>query len=120
MSHKFVHIELSTRDQKESGAFYSKVFGWALQEFPDMNYTTFTPGEGEVGGGFNPISDNQPAGTVMAYIHTDDLADTLEKVKANGGEVLLESYDIPGVGTMATFKDPSGNTLSLLQPAEDM
>ena len=72
-----------------------------------------------VGGGFNAVGDENPAGTVMVYIHTDDLAATVSKVREKGGTVLLESYEIPTVGTMATFKDPTGNVLALLQPAPE-
>jgi hypothetical protein len=84
-----------------------------------MDYSTFSSGEERVGGGFNAISDENPAGTVVFYIHTDDLAASVAKVKEMGGEIMVESYEIPTVGTMATFKDPSGNMVSLLQPAPD-
>jgi predicted enzyme related to lactoylglutathione lyase len=83
-----------------------------------MNYSTFTA-EGGSGGGFNPVGENFPSGRVMVYINTPDLKDSLEKIKAHGGKVLLESYDIPTVGTMATFTDPTGNLVSLLQPLEE-
>ena len=52
----------------------------------------------------------------MIYINTPDLEETLQKVKAAGGTIVLDGYDIPTVGRMATFKDPTGNVISLLQP----
>jgi predicted enzyme related to lactoylglutathione lyase len=115
-AHKYVHIELSARDRAESARFYTAVFGWTFTDFPEMNYTS-TGQEVEVGTGLNNISESQPAGTITPYIHTDNLADTVARVRANGGEILLESMDIPGVGTMALFKDSTGNMLGLLQPA---
>ncbi|MBN2500840.1 MAG: VOC family protein [Anaerolineales bacterium] len=118
MSHPIVHIELSAKDHKAAGKFYSSVFGWELQEFPEMNYTTFASGKDAVGGGFNPLSKEYPAGTVMVYIHTDDLDASIEKIKANGGELVTGRYEIPTVGDMATFKDPTGNLMALLQPVE--
>ena len=113
--HQIVHIEISAKNHTEAGEFYASVFGWKVQAFPDMNYTTFDPGEG-VGGGFNPVTDDNPAGMVTVYINTDDLEDTLGKIKAAGGEVILARHDIPTVGTMAIFKDPTGNQLALLKP----
>jgi predicted enzyme related to lactoylglutathione lyase len=80
-----------------------------------MNYTTFSA-EGGTGGGFNPVGENNPAGTVLVYIHTDDLKASVAKIEANGGKILIRNYDIPTVGSMATFQDPTGNTLALLQP----
>lgn len=116
MNHPIVHIEMSSKDHKESAQWYNEIFGWETSEYPGMDYSTFSSGEGRVGGGFNPISDENPVGTVVFYIHTDDLAASVAKVKEKGGEILVESYEIPTVGTMATFKDPSGNIVSLLEP----
>jgi uncharacterized protein len=115
--HPIVHIEISANDHAKAGEFYASVFGWKLKAFPEMNYTTFETGEG-VGGGFNPVSDDNPPGTIMVYINADNLEETLSKIKAAGGKIILESMDIPGVGTMAVFSDPTGNQLALLKPAE--
>jgi len=119
MAHPIVHIEISSKNHKESAQWYKDVFGWETQEFPEQDYSTWSGGDDGVGGGFNQISDDNPAGTITFYLHTDDLAASLAKVKEMGGEIVLESYDIPTVGTMATFKDPSGNMVSLLQPEPD-
>jgi len=117
MAHKHLitHIEFSTKDIEESKKFYSDVFEWKIEDFPDMNYATFEA-EGGTGGGFSPVSDQTPSGSILVYINTPELDKTLEKIRAAGGTILLEGYDIPGVGRMATFKDPTGNTVALLQP----
>ena len=114
--HHIVHIELSAADHKAAAQFYAEVFGWQTQEFAEMNYSTFAA-EGGSPGGFNPVSDEYPAGSVTVYIGTPDLAASLEKVKANGGTVVMPFHEIPGVGTMATFKDPTGNLMALMQAA---
>ena len=118
MSHPVVHIELSAHDHEEASKFYANVFGWELQSFPEMDYTTFSSGEGKPGGGFNNVQEGNPAGTTVIYIHTDDIAESTAKIKANGGNMLAPPMDIPGVGTMAHFVDPTGNRMSLLKPAE--
>lgn len=117
MTHKHLitHIELSTKNMEESKKFYSDVFEWKIQDFPEMNYATFEA-EGGSGGGFNPISDESPAGSILVYINTPELEITLQKIKAAGGSIIMEGYDIPTVGRMATFKDPTGNVVALLQP----
>lgn len=115
-NHRFVHVELSSRDRAESSKFYGEVFGWTFQEFPEMSYTTFDAAGG-LGGGFNPTSENMPAGIVTPYIHTDDIHDTVAKVTAAGGEILMPPMSIPGVGELAVFKDLTGNWIGLLQPA---
>lgn len=119
MSHQhfITHIEFSSRNLDETKKFYAEVFEWKIQDFPEMDYATFEA-EGGSGGGFNPISDEYPAGRILVYIHTPDLMETLKKIKAAGGTIFLESYPIQGVGTMATFTDPTGNLIALLEPFE--
>jgi len=117
-NHSIVHIEFSAQDLEETKKFYGQVFDWVISDYPEMNYATFETGGGS-GGGFNPISEDFPAGRVLVYIHTPDLKETIKKIKAAGGSVLLEGYDIPGIGTMATFKDPTGNLVALLQPLRE-
>lgn len=118
MSHPIVHIELSAHDQQKAAQFYADVFGWQTQEFPDMNYITFSSGEGSPGGGFNPVGEAVSAGTTVVYVSTDDVEASLQKIEANGGKRVGELLDIPGVGQIHWFDDPSGNHMALLKPAE--
>lgn len=117
--HHITHIELPVEDANAAAKFYQDVFEWNITEYEEMNYTTFAA-EGGSGGGFTPVNEENPVGNVLVYINTPDLKSSLEKIKANGGTVLMESYEIPTVGTMATFKDPTGNLLALLEPVEEM
>jgi predicted enzyme related to lactoylglutathione lyase len=117
-NHPFAHIEFSAKDVKETARFYQTVFGWTVTEYPELNYTIFSSGENSPGGGFNPVSADNPPGTVMVYIGTDDLEATLNEVEANGGTVLMRSFEVAGFGWMAVFKDPSENTVSLWKAAD--
>ncbi len=114
--HPIVHIELSANSNEEARAFYEDIFGWEMQEFPDMNYVGWRSAANGMGGGFNVASDFTPAGTTVVYIQTDDLQDSIEKVQSHGGTIMGEQLDIPGVGTMVWFNDPAGNRMALLQP----
>jgi hypothetical protein len=110
--HPIVHIELSTKDRVAAAKFYSEVFGWKVEQMPEMNYATFETGEG-VGGGFNPVSEQNPAGTVIFYIDTDDIPASLAKIEALGGKTLVPKTEIPGMGWFGIFQDPSGNKVGL-------
>lgn len=112
MSHPVVHIEFSAKDREKAAEFYSKLCGWETTQMPEMNYATFQPSEGP-GGGFNPVSEENPAGTVIVYLETDDIEADLKKVKELGGEVAVPKSDIPGMGWFAIFKDPTGNHVGL-------
>ncbi|MCP4423939.1 MAG: VOC family protein [Chloroflexi bacterium] len=111
--HPIVHIEFSAADRREAADFYSGVFGWEMQHVEEMNYTMFGTGEGELGGGLNPVSEQNPAGTLAVYIGTDDIEATLAKIEANGGQTVVPKTEIPQTGWMAFFKDPTGNMVGL-------
>lgn len=108
-----VHVEISAEDRQESADFYAKIFGWEMQHHDEMNYTTFSTGQENMGGGLNPVSDDIPAGTVVVYIGSEDIEADLEKIEAHGGQTLVPKTEIPQMGWFAWFKDPSGNTLAL-------
>ncbi len=113
--HKIVHIELSANDRKALSKFYTDVFGWQMQHIDDMNYTTFKAGDG-VGGGFNPVNDQNPAGTVLVYIETDDVTASLNEVKKAGGMIIAPEMEIPNTGKFGVFRDPQGNLIGLFKP----
>ncbi len=113
--HKIVHIELSAKDRKALSRFYTDVFGWEMQHLDDMNYTTFKAGDG-VGGGFNPITETNPVGTVLIYIETDDVTASLNDIKKAGGTIISPEMEIPNTGKFGIFRDPQGNMIGLFKP----
>lgn len=115
--HPIVHIELSAHDREKAGEFFSDLFGWTVRQMPEMNYASFDTGV-EPGGGFNPVSDDNPAGTVRIYVGTDDIETTLAKVEALGGKVILPKTVIPMTGWFAFFSDPTGNVIGLYTPMQ--
>ena len=117
-SHPIVHIELSTSNHKQSADFYSKIFGWETQHDEQMNYTMWGTGEGQLGGGFNQVTEEMPAGTVIVYIGADDIDASLAKIEAHGGTKVMPKTEIPGFGWFALFNDPSGNMVGLYTAME--
>lgn len=116
--HPIVHIEFSTKDREESGKFYSELFGWKIDQMPEMNYAMFESGEG-VGGGLNPVTDEYPAGTVMVYIGTEDIEATLVKAESLGAKTIVPKSEIPNMGWFGMFTDPTGNMIGLYTDLEE-
>jgi len=112
MDHKIVHVEISAKDRKALSKFYVDVFGWEVEHVDQLNYTTFKAGDG-VAGGFNPVTDQSPAGTVTVYIETDDVTASLKDVQKAGGTILSPEMDIPNTGKFGIFRDPQGNMIGL-------
>ena len=112
--HPVVHIEFSALDLEASAKFYSDLFGWKVEQMPAMNYATFEA-EGGPGGGFNPVTAENPAGTVLVYIGTEDVDASLAKAMALGGKIVAPRMEIPNMGWFGVFQDPSGNNVGLFQ-----
>lgn len=107
-----VHIEIPAANIQAAGAFYQELFDWKMQNVPEFDYTMWEDGSG-FGGGFNKVSDENPAGKVLVYIDSDDIEADLKKVEQLGGRVVHPKMEIPGTGWFGMFEDPSGNVLAL-------
>lgn len=107
-----VHIEFSAKNREADAKFYGDLFGWKVEQIPDLNYATFATEEG-LGGGFNPVNKDNPAGTTVVYIGTDDIEATLRDINNAGGMTLVPKTKIPGMGWFAIFSDLTGNKVGL-------
>jgi hypothetical protein len=120
-----VHFEMPAEDRKRMADFYAKTFGWKMQMFGEemANYvlvsTTDTDESGNAttpgainGGFFIKTSDNTAPSVVISV---DDINAHVKKVTDAGGKVLGEPAEIPGIGWYASFIDPEGNRVSMLQ-----
>ncbi len=107
------HLEIAASDPNAAAEFYKAVFGWKIEVDESMNYVQFVAEEGGIGGAFTELSENNPAGTVLAYVTTDDIEASLGKIEANGGKTIMPKTEIPGIGWFGVFADATGGTLAL-------
>lgn len=120
-----VHFEMPYKDSKRTSDFYSKVFGWQMQYFPEMGkYIVATTTEsddngpkepGAINGGFYPTGVGGATDTTV-IIEVEDIKEMVKAVTDGGGKVLGEVIDIPGVGLYTSFHDSEGNRVGLLEP----
>jgi hypothetical protein len=115
--HNIVHVEFSADDREAAGKFYRQLFGWEIEQIPEMNYATFETDD-NVGGGFNPVTDTNPAGTVLVYVGTDDIDVSLAKAESLGGKIVLPKSEIPDTGWFGFFSDPTGNVVGVYTPLQ--
>lgn len=127
MMNPVVHFEMPYGDRVRMAKFYESVFGWQTRTLgEDMgNYvlaTTTETGEngpekpGAINGGFFPKRPDGPAQHPSVVVAVDDIDVSIKKVLDEGGKVLGEPMEIPGVGQYVSFVDTEGNRLSMLQP----
>lgn len=117
-----VHFELPADDMGRAENFYSNVFGWKTQKtMPEyyMAYTTETDDKmmpvkpGSINGAIQ--MKNESANAPIIVINVDDIDSSLEKIKENGGETILEKMNVNDMLYYARFKDTEGNIVGLVQ-----
>jgi predicted enzyme related to lactoylglutathione lyase len=109
-------IDLGIPDPKKAARFYSQLFGWDVEEGPpESGGYAIAHLRGKAVAGVGPQQNPGPP-VWMTYISVDSADDTAAKVKANGGMVFMEPFDVMDVGRMAIVADPEGAVLGLWQP----
>ena len=112
--------ELATKDLAAAIEFYTKLFGWKLEQskLAQMDYKEIQM-DGVSVGGMMAIDENwgpePPPSHWGTYVAVSNADETVEKIKANGGSVKMAPFDAPGVGRMAMVADPSGAPFSIIQ-----
>ena len=118
---RVVHFEIPADDPERAISFYEKVFGWKIKKWDGpIEYWLVTTGSDDqpgIDGGLTRRED--PATQVETLIDVKDLDDSLNKVKAQGGEVIHPRGPVPGVGWIAYIKDTEGNTFGLMESDPD-
>ncbi|SNB45243.1 VOC family protein [Geobacter sp. DSM 9736] len=119
MANPFVHVELLTNDVPRAKEFYTKLFGWKLEEIPTMNYTIINVEKGTGGGMMkNPMPDGPSHW--LAYVHVDDAVAATEKARSLGATICKEVTEIPDFGWFSVIMDPTGAAIAMWQPKGNM
>jgi predicted enzyme related to lactoylglutathione lyase len=122
-----VHFEMPAENKQRMVSFYEKAFGWKAQMLgPEMGeYVVVTTAEadakpgapaGAINGGFFLKKPDWSAQYPSIVIAVDDVESAMRRVGREGGKVLGEPMQIPGVGRYVSFFDTEGNRVSMLQP----
>ncbi len=118
MGNPVVHWEMMSKNPEKVTAFYTKIFGWKVQNLPHMSYHLVEAGEGGIGGGiFKPDREGPWPGNLTLYVAVDDLAAFRKKIVAAGGKIDVEEQEVPGMGWLCLFTDPDGRMMGLWKPA---
>lgn len=111
--------ELVTDDPAAVAPFYEAVLGWRAEAVPmdEGEYTLFhvAGADRAIAGALPPTAGGMP-NVWSVYLDVDDAASTVARAKELGGEILLGPTTMPGVGTMATLRDPQGAVFSVMTP----
>ena len=127
MAGRVVHFEIPFDDGDRARRFYAEVFGWQLQQMPELQYTMVSTGPvteegmpsepGYVNGG---MFDRAAAGEInrpVLTIDVDDIDATWKSIEALGGKPVGEKLAVGEMGFAAYFTDSEGNLIGLWQTA---
>lgn len=120
----FIWYELMTSDAEGARDFYSAVVGWDIQGKSDapMDYRMISTASGPIAGLMPLTAEMQSGGARscwMGYIGVDDVDKTAADIKAAGGNIHMEPWDIPGAGRAAFVADPQGVMFYIMRGNSD-
>jgi predicted enzyme related to lactoylglutathione lyase len=113
MPHPVVHFEIGCKDKEKTSDFYRRVFNWTIDPGPMGAIDTGSPSG--IAGHVAALG-HEPHQFTHFYIETDDVAESLQRVEAEGGKTIVPPVQIP-TGTFAWFADVEGNIVGLWKPA---
>ena len=113
MPNSFFWYDVMTTDTKAAQKFYCDVVGWTAQDVSvsAQSYTAFNV-NGQGVAGLMPIPEEAAKHGVrpawMGYIGVDDVDAAAKRVQQEGGKVMREPIEVPGVIRFAVVADPQG------------
>ena len=120
----FIWYELMTTDPAGAKRFYDQVVsGWSIATdsvAPGIDYRMINRSDGKMAGGVLTLTDDMQRDGAhpiwVGYIHTAEVDAAVEAIKADGGSVMMEPWDQPGVGRLAMVTGPEGAPFYLMDP----
>jgi uncharacterized protein len=119
-----VHFEIPAKDVERASAFYSKAFGWNLNQFPGFEYWSVQTTDsdkngspknpGSINGGMGKKGDMAPK-AVTVTISVADIDASLSAIKKLGGSAVGKKMPVGDMGWSAYFEDTEGNLIGLWQ-----
>lgn len=104
-------------DVEGAKRFYGDVLGWTFGESSSEygNYTQAYVDGKAVAAVVPPMPGQEGQSQWCLYFASPDAAATAEKIRENGGEVLMEPMQVGDFGTMCLAREPSGAVFGVWQ-----
>src|SRR5437588_13117214 len=103
IANKPAWVDLSSSDPAGSREFYSKLFGWKVEVDPDPQYGGYAMAKlgGKDVAGIGPKQMAEAPSAWTVYISSPNVADSVKKVEAAGGKVIVPPMEGGPQGPMA-------------------
>lgn len=121
MKNKMTHFAIHIDDIERAKKFYDGVFKWGFNSYGQDDFLQIKADKSEnselIGAlqsrKYSPVSDKIIG--LECTIGVENIDETIEKVKSNGGQVIMTKTIIPYVGYIAKFLDTEGNLICAMQ-----
>lgn len=118
------YFEIQSSNPTREVAFYQQVFGWTFTKIEGLPIEYYQIESPAMHGGLLARPASTPpthcgtnAFTCSFEVENFDAA--AEKISANGGQIAMEKFAIPGKCWQGYFLDPDHNTFGLVQIDEN-
>ena len=112
-------VDTSQPDPEAAVAFYRGLFGWDFEDVmpPDApgNYFMARLRGGDVAAVGSQPEGAPPLAAWNTYVWVENADETAERVRASGGKVLTDPFDVMDAGRMAVVGDPEGAVFCVWQ-----
>lgn len=121
MPNNIAHFDVAADDVERARRFYERVFGWRFEAWGPPDFYLIHTGTGEDPGIHGSVSKrNEPVvgrgrSGFECTISVHDLGAIKAAIVANGGKIVLDEYEIVGVGRMIRFADTEGNAVCAMR-----
>ena len=118
----FCWVDLGTTNTGDATRFYTGLFEWEAEEIPvgdGQTYTMCRLDGDDVAAIFEQQAEQREQGVPPhwdSYVTVDDAAATATRAKELGGTVMMDAFDVDGLGRMAVLQDPTGAAFALWEP----
>jgi predicted enzyme related to lactoylglutathione lyase len=114
-------VDMSVADLDAAKAFYGAVVGWTFVDSGEQfGHYTLCQRDGHSAAALSPVMPGAPGPVPWTvYLASEDATATAKLVTENGGSLLVEPMEIPGMGVMAVGVDAAGGAFGIWQ-AHDM
>jgi len=121
MPNNIAHFDIQADDVERARQFYERVFGWRFEAWGPPDFYLIHTGTEADPGIHGSVSKRNQAITgrgrigYECTISVEDLGAIKAAIVANDGRIVLDEYEIVGVGRMIRFEDSEGNSVCAMR-----
>lgn len=121
MENRLIHFAIHIDDMERAKNFYDGVFDWGFNNYGPSDFLQIKADkseDGELLGAlqsrkYSPVSEKVIG--LECTIGVEKVDEIVERVKKNGGTVIMPKTVIPSVGWVAKFLDTEGNLICAME-----